>query len=78
MEMIVKCVFPKSMGGEGASAILIDSDAKFNAERMARVLAARLQRIRQEYVSSIDTGSLADVDIESFVEQCMRRLHIVR
>lgn len=80
IHLIVQCILPESwrnipLHGRQAGVIFIDTDLKFSILN----LASRLEKYVLEKASvCLNRDKIEDVELELFIKDCLRRLHIVR
>ena len=74
MQLAIKCVLPRAVGGSDASVVVCDVDGKFDAERLLSLLLERLRAVRG------GPGGLPfDVDqLDSVCRRLLRRVHVIR
>jgi hypothetical protein len=82
----MKAVLPSSVGGDEANVVLYDNDLKFDAERAAELIGAKLRLLMLEYTQRDATmideaqlqAELAKIDVDVIVAQCLSRIHVFR
>ena len=85
MQIVLKCVLPRAVGGCEAPVVYYDNDVKFDAARFAHLVRAKLAALHAKFVASStasgDASSVAPLtsdEATSIVAQCLRRVHVIR
>ncbi|CAG8940196.1 unnamed protein product [Penicillium salamii] len=74
-------ILPREYGGHEAAVVFIDTDDRFDAERL-RVVARRIIRVHMAILSSISdeqsAGLPTDCDMEALIVSSLRHVHVFR
>ncbi|RMZ84309.1 hypothetical protein DV738_g502, partial [Chaetothyriales sp. CBS 135597] len=71
------CLLPPVHGGKGSAAVWIDTDARFSAQHLSRVMRSILRgRIQEQVNESTDLNTAQE--IESTVSSSLAQLHVIK